>query len=435
LAFKYLFDLLSVVINSAVNSFSSHNASNSIPESFVSVVVTGIVVSHIAHFIAVGLVFGICFTILPTSRTRACSIAFTAAVLHIVSPAGLFLSAPYGESLYAALTFAGVWSHATAFSALDTDNSHTLFPSKITGGSISLRSAFFLILSSIFFGLGSLIRGNGLLNGLVFVFDMAPYFCSLPSMLRRRDIHDLLTTATIGFAGAILGLIYASGQLEPYLRHCTNGNDRPWCSTFPPSIYTFVQSHYWNNGFLRYWTLSNLPLFLLAAPMLLVMLGSSYIAVFRSEILASIIQSPPHEDVTRTVAVKSADNVADATRTLHRQQEYRFKRVFASLALPQLVFTLLAFTSFHVQIVNRVSSGYALWYMTLAIVLHSPGHVSLSIKANPDGKRTSKSATVSIHDRAIQAFVSPRTVRNLVRGMVMYAVIQGGLYASFLPPA
>jgi phosphatidylinositol glycan class V len=389
-------------------------------------VLTGIIISHIAHLVAVGLLFGICYTVLPTSRSKARSIAFTAAILHIVSPAGLFLSAPYGESLYAALTFAGVWSHATASS---------FGPFKTAEASFSLRSALFLILSSICFGLGSLIRGNGLLNGLVFVFDIVPYVYSLPSTLRRRDIHALLTTASIGLAGVLLGLIYASGQLEPYLRHCTNGNDRPWCSALPPSIYTFVQRHYWNNGFLRYWTLSNLPLFLLAAPMLLVMLGSSYLALFQSDILTQVVQLPSRKDVPNADPGKSTTDAAQVVRTLRQQQENRFKRVLASLALPQLAFTLLAFTSFHVQIVNRVSSGYALWYMTQAIALHSSGHAASSGREGFDGKRPSEQATISIHDRAIRAFMAPQTVRNLIRGMVMYAIIQGGLYASFLPPA
>jgi phosphatidylinositol glycan class V len=419
------------VITTIANSFSSHDASNGAPESFVTVVVTGIIISHIAHLVAVGLLFGICYAVLPTSRSKARRIAFTAAILHIVSPAGLFLSAPYGESLYAALTFAGVWSHATASSALGT----SFGPFKTADASFSLRSAFFTILSSICFGLGSLIRGNGLLNGLVFVFDIVPYIYSLPSTLRRRDIHALLTAASTGFAGALLGLIYASGQLEPYLRHCTNGNDRPWCSALPPSIYTFVQRHYWNNGFLRYWTLSNLPLFLLAAPMLLVMLGSSYLALFQPDILTRLAQLSPREDVPSADSVQPTTDLAEAVRMHRRQQENRFKRVMASLALPQLAFTLLAFTSFHVQIVNRVSSGYALWYMTLAIALHSSGHASLSGEESPDGKRPSEQATASVRDRAIRAFMAPQTVRNLIRGMVMYAIIQGGLYASFLPPA
>jgi phosphatidylinositol glycan class V len=365
-----------------------------------------------------------------------------------MSPAGLFLSAPYGESLYAALTFAGIWAHAAAFDVADApDNSYS---NAITRADtpFSLRSASLLLTSSLFFGLGSLIRGNGLLNGLVFLWDILPYIYHLPSMLQHRNIQGLLTTASIGLAGALLGLIYAGGQLEPYLRHCTQGNDRPWCSDFPPSIYTFVQRHYWNNGFLRYWTLSNLPLFLLAMPMLLVMLGSSYMALCRPEVLIGLVQNQSSREINPGNYLKPATSGAAAAHDQLRRQGVRFRRVLASLALPQLAFTLLALTSFHVQIVNRVSSGYALWYMVLAIALQSSDDVSSTSNAvdppgeNPNERKAratrtshSRQGVPKTQDRAIQSFLAPRTAQNLVRGMVMYAIIQGGLYASFLPPA
>jgi len=41
-----------------------------------------------------------------------------------------------------------------------------------------------------------------------------------------------------------------------------------WCTCTIPSIYGYVQDRYWNVGFLRYWTLSNAPNFLLALPAL-----------------------------------------------------------------------------------------------------------------------------------------------------------------------
>lgn len=39
-----------------------------------------------------------------------------------------------------------------------------------------------------------------------------------------------------------------------------------WCSNFPPLIYTYVQSHYWNVGLFRYWTTQQIPNFLISAP-------------------------------------------------------------------------------------------------------------------------------------------------------------------------
>jgi phosphatidylinositol glycan class V len=77
------------------------------------------------------------------------------------------------------------------------------------------------------------------------------------------------------------------------------------------------------------------------------------------------------------------------------------KAVLRRLALPQIVLAVLAFTSFHVQVVNRLSSGYVLWYLYIA-------------------------RSVLQGDRyAVWA----------VRLMIMYAMVQASLFAAFLPPA
>ena len=80
------------------------------------------------------------------------------------------------------------------------------------------------------------------------------------------------------------------------------------------------------------------------------------------------------------------------------------------LALPQLVLAVTAAISFHVQIVNRISSGYPIWYLTVATWLLDRG------SRRPSGVRFDHSQIA-------------------VRSMVMYAMVQGILYANFLPPA
>lgn len=74
-----------------------------------------------------------------------------------------------------------------------------------------------------------------------------------------------------------------------------------------------------------------------------------------------------------------------------------------AMALSQLVLSTLAITTYHIQIITRISSGYPLWYFWLAQKLENPA--------------TSK------------------TAGGIVMFMVMYASIQGVLFASFLPPA
>jgi Gpi18-like mannosyltransferase len=47
-----------------------------------------------------------------------------------------------------------------------------------------------------------------------------------------------------------------------------NNSSRPWCGANGGSLYTFVQSEYWNQGLFHYWRLSQLPNFLLSFPIL-----------------------------------------------------------------------------------------------------------------------------------------------------------------------
>ena len=80
------------------------------------------------------------------------------------------------------------------------------------------------------------------------------------------------------------------------------------------------------------------------------------------------------------------------------------------ISVPQLALALLALTNYHVQVITRLSSGYPLWYWWLASTILS--------------EKRGGSPRASL----LKPYV-------LLRWMVVYAVTQGGLFASFLPPA
>lgn len=88
---------------------------------------------------------------------------------------------------------------------------------------------------------------------------------------------------------------------------------------------------------------------------------------------------------------------------------YRRKMV-QRLAIPQLILAVLAFSTYHVQIITRLSSGYPVWYWWLAsMIVYSREWDLLGRKWN--------------------------VARGIIRWMVLYSLVQGGLFASFLPPA
>lgn len=83
---------------------------------------------------------------------------------------------------------------------------------------------------------------------------------------------------------------------------------------------------------------------------------------------------------------------------------------FPQLALPQLVLTITATTNFHVQIINRISSGYPVWYLMLATWISNQGVTPSEIK-------------------------NPKYSEYIIHWMILYAIVQSLLFANFLPPA
>lgn len=346
------------------------------------------ILANASHLLAVVTLYRLARDLIPTSTQARSRIAFTAALLHTVSPAGVFLSAPYGESTFAMLNFAGTWSYSRAF--------------KLRRGGSTTKELLYTILAGLLFALASTARSNGLLSGMLFVGDVAD------AVLHPRDTilqsRRLLRLVLVGIAGSITAIGFAAPQIVAFREYCMNNTTpRIWCERIPPSIYSWVQDHYWGVGFLRYWTLSNLPLFLLAAPMLGVLLVTASTALWRPR---SITRGCVGTGRHRSVAAAEEEDMAQILRRL---------------AAPQLILAVMAATSFHIQIVNRISSGYPLWYLTLAIRLCSGSEISGG-ESRKGTRPKSKTAPL------------PR-MEWIVRGMIMYAIIQGGLYASFLPPA
>ncbi|KAG9696822.1 DUF409 domain protein, partial [Aureobasidium melanogenum] len=327
----------------------------------------GLLVSHVAHLLSVLVLYGLVHRLPIRDKPQRRKVAFIAACLHVFSSAGLFLSAPYSESLFSLLNFFGVFMHAGVPYELPLEDYEPF-------------SLIRLLLSGASFGLATTVRSNGIFSGLIYFYHVYMLFHS------RINVRTILTIATIGVSAAMI----LSGMLLPqyiaYQDYCVAPSDdnlRPWCSRSLPSVYSWVQEHYWNVGFLRYWTVSNIPLFLLALPMLCVLVGTGIVA-------PTLKMGPPRSP---------------------KPENSRHKSVYIlCLALPQILLAFLAFTTFHVQIVNRIATGYPIWYIVLAAAFVSPDMF---------GKVTKTQSTQQL----------------VVRGMLMYSIIQGGLYASFMPPA
>jgi GPI mannosyltransferase 2 len=151
------------------------------------------------------------------------------AALHVLSPAGAFLSAPYGESLFSLLNLTGFYLYSAALSSE-------------SAGRRGRRDIHFLLAGAAF-AVATTIRGNGILSGCLFAYDAIQ---GALQFLRHGLSLDLLRRTGFVVVG---GITVALGTIIPqfiaFTEYCEGATSRPWCDRLVPSIYGWVQAHYW----------------------------------------------------------------------------------------------------------------------------------------------------------------------------------------------
>jgi phosphatidylinositol glycan class V len=158
--------------------------------------------------------------------------AFITACLHVISPAGLFLSAPYGESTFAFLSFSGYLLFVKSFDFR---------------GLQTARQDILIAAAGLVLGSATTVRNNGLLNGLLFLEEAIRTMYSMKNGLAVPVIRRLIAT---GIGGVCIALGFVVPQIIAFQEFCgsptlNNQPQRIWCKDTLPSVYGFVQSHYW----------------------------------------------------------------------------------------------------------------------------------------------------------------------------------------------
>lgn len=182
-------------------------------------------------------------------------LAYNSAVLFCFNPASIFFSAPYSESLFAFITFLGMYY-------------------------ISYQNIW---KSSLFFGISVLNRSNGLLNAGFLLYSI------IQSVVKKQKI-----VLKCFFGTCFVFICFSSFQIYSYYNFCTQKNHlldpvvlnygiinnfkMPnnysiplWCGVRLP--YSYVQEKYWKNiGLLSYFQFKQIPNFLLASPCIFLLL-------------------------------------------------------------------------------------------------------------------------------------------------------------------
>ncbi|PRD35097.1 UNVERIFIED_CONTAM: Pigv [Trichonephila clavipes] len=200
--------------------------------------------------------------------------AFTSALLFCINPASIFFSALYSESLFSLLTFCGLW-------ALE-------------------RNLFFISLSGL--ALSASVRSNGILSAGFLIYCILKKHINnvfiLHNITSKLNMFLFSTLLLKSVAYLIMFMVpFIIYQLHCYLLFCTSvfsEQDLPeivdnfltrndlkipsepskWCYWNIPLSYSYVQSRYWDVGFLHYYSFKQIPNFLLAAPIIIIILVS-----------------------------------------------------------------------------------------------------------------------------------------------------------------
>ncbi|XP_027345366.1 GPI mannosyltransferase 2 isoform X2 [Abrus precatorius] len=195
------------------------------------------VINNLAFILASLYFYKLSLTILNDPE-----IALRATVLFCFNPASIFYSSMYSESLYALLSLGGLYHF------------------------VSSRNN----LAVLFFALSGCARSNGVLN--------AGYLC-FQTMHRAHHALFQKKRVTLALQIVIVGALRSACIFAPFVAFQSYGyytmcvgrfpdEMRPWCKARIPLLYNYIQSHYWDVGFLRYFQLKQLPNFLLASPIL-----------------------------------------------------------------------------------------------------------------------------------------------------------------------
>jgi phosphatidylinositol glycan class V len=199
--------------------------------------------------------------------------AEVAAVLFCFNPASIFFTAPYSESLYSWLSF------SLMLKCFEDINS---------------------VLIVVPLSLSILCRSNGLVNiGFVVYYGLKKMFTQntvLSFVTVFLKIFSILIIIAFHFGlmqvyNYYLFCFQKSFHFPDFIKdfavendlvlagnHSSIANDSisPWCVSNFPIAYSYIQAHYWNVGYMNYFEFKQIPNFLLAAPIILIILVNAF---------------------------------------------------------------------------------------------------------------------------------------------------------------
>lgn len=139
-------------------------------------------------------------------------------------------------------------------------------------------------LSAVFLFLASATRSNGFINvGFILHFTI---HAAVAKIYRKSSLCEVSFIIMCGVVQSFIVILpYIAFQCYAWFRYCHSAElcmasesldcltaDHEWCSSTVPSIYSYIQVKYWDNGLFNYWQAKKIPLFILATPTIVICL-------------------------------------------------------------------------------------------------------------------------------------------------------------------
>uniref|UniRef100_A0ABD2WVF4 GPI mannosyltransferase 2 n=1 Tax=Trichogramma kaykai TaxID=54128 RepID=A0ABD2WVF4_9HYME len=355
-------------------------------------------------------------------------IAYRAAILFCINPASIFFTALYTESMFAYLTF------------------YTMLES------IKNNPCVFLPLS-----LSSLVRSNGLINlGFpIYVWIRNLFVTSIPNCKNElkyyhsnkgslffniRHIWISLIQIFVVVILSILPLHYL--QIYNYEHFCKSDNNTSevpsyvkeyaknnnlllideheftWCQSKPSmsliSSYSYIQSKYWDVGFLKYYKFKQIPNFLLASPILYIFLNCSY----------EFFKEHKSKFFTLQFFTGSDDN--------QKSEKNRYPLEIFVFIVHGLFLTIVCISIVHIQVSTRLlcsASPVIYWYCALATMK--------KVQLSKSTKQLEYESQDNMYSRWKVFFITQNEYsykEKLIFGYFLgYTILGSFMFSNFLP--
>lgn len=173
-----------------------------------------------------------------------------------------FLIAPYSEPLSMFLSFLAMNFREKSLNYYSKDKKNK-----------TLKFIYYYILTAILISLSICIRSNCILLGFFLIYD---FLKILLFSNASKKTHRLFSIIPLLSGLLLLITFIIQFYYLPFKRYCPQSGN--WClnplfNNYPilnfltkKNLYNYIQEKRWNVGFLSYWTINNLPNFLISLP-------------------------------------------------------------------------------------------------------------------------------------------------------------------------